>query len=156
MMDTQSTGTFGVYSGNAYVDGARQRGWFVGHFLEHTGDLRATPLIEVKWSVYHAGEKKPLWGFSRTATTLCMLIKGNITIRFPMTEYILSHEGDYVIWPAGIPHRWMITEEALVLTIRWPSTAGDYCEHIQSEMTDQLANVRSLKGAMLPDGSTHP
>jgi hypothetical protein len=128
--DTLSTGTFGVYSGNAYVDGALQRGWFVGHFLEHTDDLRATPLIEVKWSMYHAGEKKPLWGFSRTATTLCMLIKGKITIWFPMTECILSHEGDYVIWPAGIPHRWMITEEALVLTIRWPSAAEDYCEQV--------------------------
>ena len=84
--DTLSTGTFGVYSGNAYVDGSLQRGWFVGHFLEHTDDLCATPLNEVKWSVYHAGEKKPLWGFSRTATTLCMLIKGKITIWFPMTE----------------------------------------------------------------------
>jgi len=115
--DTLSTGTFGVY-------------WFVGHFLEHTDDLRAIPLIEVKWSVYHAGEKKPLWGFSRTATTLCMLIKGKITIWFPMTECILSHEGDYVNWPAGIPHRWMITEEALVLTIRWPSAAEDYCEQV--------------------------
>jgi quercetin dioxygenase-like cupin family protein len=124
--ESQSTGTFQVFSGNAYIDGARHRGWFVGHFLEQIDDLRATPLIEVKWSVYHAGEEKPLWSFSRTATTLCMLIKGNITIWFPMTEYILSHEGDYVIWPAGIPHRWMITEESLVLTIRWPSIAGDY------------------------------
>ena len=126
--DTQSTGTFRVSSGNAYLDGARQRGWFVGHFLEHTADLRATPLIEVKWSVYRAGEKKQLWGVSRTATTMCILIRGNITIWFPMTECILSHEGDYIIWPAGIPHRWTIAEDALVLTIRWPSTAGDYQE----------------------------
>ena len=50
-MDTQSSRTSQVFSGNAYVDGARQRGWFVGHFLEHTDDLRATPLIEVKWGV---------------------------------------------------------------------------------------------------------
>jgi hypothetical protein len=47
-MDTQSSRTYQVLSGNAYVDGAHQRGWFVGHFLEHTDDLRATPLIEVK------------------------------------------------------------------------------------------------------------
>lgn len=132
--DSQSTGTFRVSFGNAYLDGACQRGWFVGHFLEHTNDLRATSLIEVKWRVYHAGEKKQLWGVSRTATTLCMLIKGNITILFPMTECILSREGDYVIWPAGMPHRWTIAEDALVLTIRWPSTTGDYCEQLQIEM----------------------
>jgi hypothetical protein len=132
--DSRSTGTLQVFSGNAYSDGVARRGWFVGHFLEHTGDLRATPLIEVKWSMYHAGEKRQLWGVSQTATTLCLLFKGIITIQFPMTEYTLSHEGDYVIWYAGIPHRWTIAEDALVLTIRWPSTAGDYCEHIQNEM----------------------
>jgi hypothetical protein len=134
--DSQSTGTVRVSFGNAYLDGARQRGWFVGHFLEHTGDLRTTPLIEVKWSVYHAGEKRQLWGVSRTATTLCILIRGGITIWFPMTKYILSHEGDYVIWPAGIPHQWTIAEDALVLTIRWPSTAGDYFEQLLSEITN--------------------
>lgn len=132
-MDTQSSKISQVISGNAYVDGACQRGWFIGHFLETTDDLRTTPLIEVKWSVYHAGEKKLLWGVSRTATTLSVLIKGKIIIRFPMTECILSREGDYVIWPAGIPHRWMITEEALVLTIRWPSAPKDYCEQEQCE-----------------------
>ncbi len=135
--NTQSTKTSLVLSGNAYVDGAPQRGWFIGHFLEDACGLRATPSLEVKWNVYHAGEEKPLWGVSRTATTLCMLIKGKITIWFPMTTCILSDEGDFVIWPAGIPHRWMIEEEALVLTIRWPSAAADYCEQVQSEMTNQ-------------------
>jgi hypothetical protein len=85
-------------------------------------------LIEVKWSVYHAGEKKQLWGANLTATTLCLLIKGKVSIRFPMTECSLAREGDYVIWPAGLPHRGTIAEDALVLTIRWPSTAGDYEE----------------------------
>ena len=142
--DSQSTGTLQVFSGNAYADGARQRGWFVGHFLEQTGDLRATASIEVKWRVYHGGEKKHYWGVSGTATTLCMLIKGNITIWFPMTECVLSHEGDYVIWPAGLPHRWTIAEDALVLTIRWPSIAGDYDEQLQSEITN-------LHGGVLPE-----
>jgi len=134
--DTHSTGTVRLFSGNAYVDGALQRGWFVGHFLEQTAEFRATPLIEVKWSVYHTGDKKQFWGASLTATTLCILIKGNITIWFPLTECTLSREGDYVIWPAGIPHRWTIAEDALVLTIRWPSIAGDYFEQFQSEITN--------------------
>jgi quercetin dioxygenase-like cupin family protein len=60
------------------------------------------------------------------ATTLCVLVKGSVRITFPGEECILSHEGDYVIWPAGMPHRWVVTEDSLVLTMRWPSTPGDY------------------------------
>lgn len=136
--DTQSTRTFLVLSGNAYVDGARQRGWFIGHFLGETCGLRSTPSLEVKWSVHPAGEEKSLWRVSKSTMTLCILIKGKVSNRFPMTECILSHEGDYVIWPAGQPHRWALAEDALVLTIRWPSTLDDHGERVQSEMSDQL------------------
>jgi hypothetical protein len=115
-----------VLSGNASVDGASQRGWFIGHFLESPHDLRSTPLIEVKWSIHHTGEEKSLWGVSKKATTLCVLLKGRISLLFPGAEYFLSREGDYVIWPAGIPHRWTVAEDALVLTIRWPSRPEDY------------------------------
>jgi quercetin dioxygenase-like cupin family protein len=117
-----------VRCGNAYVDGADHRGWFIGHFLEHIHDLRSTHTVEVKWSTHQAGEEKPLWGMNEHATTLCVLVKGKVCIRFPRKECILSHEGDYVIWPAGMPHRWAVTEDALVLTMRWPSTPGDYKE----------------------------
>lgn len=136
--DTQSTRTSLVLSGNAYVDGARQRGWFIGHFLGETCGLRSTPSLEVKWSVHRAGEEKSQWSVSKSATTLCMLIKGKVSIRFPMTECILSHESDYVIWPAGLPHRWAVAEDALVLTIRWPSTPDDHGERVQGELSDQL------------------
>jgi hypothetical protein len=121
----QSARTALVLSGNAYVDGASQRGWFIGHFLESPHGLRSTPLIEVKWSIHHTGEEKSLWGVSKKATTLCALLKGRISLLFPGAEYILSREGDYVIWPAGIPHRWTVAEDALVLTIRWPSRPED-------------------------------
>jgi hypothetical protein len=139
--DPQSTRTALVLSGNAYVDGARQRGWFIGHFLESPYDLRSTPSIEVKWSIHHTGEEKSLWGVSKKATTLCVLLKGRISLLFPGAEYILSREGDYVIWPAGIPHRWTVAEDALVLTIRWPSRPEDYYERTQSEMTMQLESL---------------
>ena len=122
----QSTRTALVLSGNAYVDGARQRGWFIGHFLESSHDLRSTAPIEVKWSIHRTGEEKSLWGVSKKATTLCVLLKGRISLLFPEAEYFLSREGDYVIWPAGLPHRWTVAEDALVLTIRWPSSPEDY------------------------------
>jgi hypothetical protein len=85
-----------------------------------------------------AGEEQLLWGVNETATTLCVLIKGRVSIRFPRIECNLSHEGDYVIWSAGLPHRWAVVEEALVLTVRWPSIPEDYHEQAQGEMTDQL------------------
>jgi quercetin dioxygenase-like cupin family protein len=124
-----------VLCGNAYVDGAGQRGWFIGHFLEHAHDLRSTHAVEVKWSTHQAGEEKRLWSMNEHATTLCMLVKGNVRIRFPSEECILSHEGDYVIWPAGVPHRWMVTEDSLILTMRWPSTSGDCKEIGEAEAT---------------------
>ncbi len=117
-----------VRCGNAYVDGAGHHGWFIGHFLEHVHELRSTHAVEVKWRAYQAREERLLWGVNEHATTLCVLVKGNIRIRFPGEECILSHEGDYVIWPAGMAHRWVVTEDALVLTMRWPSTPGDYKE----------------------------
>ncbi len=115
-----------VRCGNAYVDGAGHHGWFIGHFLEQVHELRSTHAVEVKWSAHQAREEKLLWGVNEHATTLCVLVKGSVRIKFPSEECILSHEGDYVIWPAGMPHRWVVTEDSLVLTIRWPSTPGDY------------------------------
>jgi len=115
-----------VRCGNAYVDGAGHHGWFIGHFLEQVHELRSTHAVEVKWSAHQPGEEKRLWGVNEHATTLCVLVKGSVRITFPGEECILSREGDYVIWPAGMAHRWVVTADSLVLTMRWPSTPGDY------------------------------
>ena len=115
-----------VRCGNAYVDGAGHHGWFIGHFLEQVHELRSTHAVEVKWSAYQAKEERLLWGVNEHATTLCVLVKGSVRITFPGEECILSREGDYVIWPAGMAHRWVVTADSLVLTMRWPSTPGDY------------------------------
>lgn len=110
-----------VVSGNAAVDGATHRGWFIGHFLENACGLRATPAVEVKWGAYSAGEERSSWGTNERATTLCMLFRGRVQFRFPQEDYLLAHEGDYLIWSAGIPHRWKIIEDSWILTVRWPS-----------------------------------
>ena len=110
-----------VLSGNASVDGASHRGWFVGHFLADTYGLRATRLVEVKWGACSAGEERPSWSMSEQATTLCILLKGRVQFSFPREAHLLAHEGDYLLWPAGIPHHWKALEESCVLTVRWPS-----------------------------------
>ncbi len=118
-----------VLSGNASVDGASHRGWFIGHFLAHTCGLRATPAVEVKWGAYSAGEERSSWGMSEQATTLCLLCKGRVQISFPRQAHLLAREGDYLIWSAGLSHHWKVLEESCVLTVRWPSIPEAYTEH---------------------------
>lgn len=59
------------------------------------------------------------------ATTLCILLKGRFRLQFPEQEFLLSGEGDYVLWPPGVPHCWSVEFDSTVLTIRWPSKAED-------------------------------
>ncbi len=127
--DTLGNEARSVVSGNAAVDGATYRGWFLGHFLENACGLRATSAVEVKWGAYSAGEERSSWGMSEQATTLCILCKGRVQISFPQEAHLLSREGDYLIWSAGLPHHWQVLEESCVLTIRWPSIPEAYTEH---------------------------
>jgi hypothetical protein len=115
-----------VRCGNALTDGARHRGWFIGRFLEIPHDLRSSHAIEVKWSTHLAGTQKQCWGVSEEATTLCVLIKGQVSLQFPGRECTLSQEGDYAIWSAGVLHRWVVVQESLILTVRWPSMPEAY------------------------------
>jgi hypothetical protein len=121
-------GARSVLSGNVNLDGASHRGWFIGHFLENTCGLRATSAVEVKWGVYSAGEERPSWGLSEQATTLCILVRGRVQMIFPRKAYLLSQEGDYLIWTPGIPHQWQVLEETCILTVRWPSLPEAYKE----------------------------
>ena len=115
-----------ILCGNAFADDAPHHGWFIGRFLNIPHDLRSSNEIEVKWSTHHAGTQKRFWGMSEEATTLCVLIKGQVSIEFPGKKCTLSQEGDYAIWSAGVPHRWVVVQESLVLTVRWPSVPVAY------------------------------
>jgi quercetin dioxygenase-like cupin family protein len=62
------------------------------------------------------------------ATTLSILVRGRFRYAFPGREILLRREGDYVMWPAGVPHAWTAEEDSIVLTVRWPSKPGDTIE----------------------------
>jgi hypothetical protein len=119
-----------IRCGNALADGAHHQGWFIGRFLEIPHDLRSCHAVEVKWSAHRAGTQKPFWGVSGEATTLCVLIKGQLSLQFPGGECLLSQEGDYALWSAGVPHRWAVVQESLVLTVRWPSVPEAHRTHL--------------------------
>lgn len=116
--------TPGVVSGNAALDDLRD-GWFVGHFMPGPGDPRATADVEVKWAVYRGGERRDGWGRNRAATTLAVLVSGRFRLWFPGREVLLAAPGDYALWQPGVPHDWRAEGPAVVLSVRWPSLAGD-------------------------------
>lgn len=95
--------------------------WFIGSFIEPTDSLRSTTALEVKWGNHKAGEKREDWSIVNESTTLSLLIRGKITIVLPDEKATLSSEGDYIIIAPGLKHKWVIEEDALVITVRWPS-----------------------------------
>ncbi len=114
-----------VVFGNASVEGANRWGWFLGHFITPTDDPRSTPLLEVKWGVHKAGDGRTQWARNVEATTLSILINGRFRLQFPEQEFVLSREGDYVLWSPGVPHYWSAEEDSTVVTVRWPSRPED-------------------------------
>ncbi len=113
-----------IVSGNAFEDGARYRGWLVGHFVREGGPRR-TGEVEVKVTTHHRGEAQARPAINRTASTLVVLIHGRLRIRFPSREVLLRREGDYALWSAGEAHTWLVEADSRVMSVRWPSRAGD-------------------------------
>lgn len=114
-----------IVSGNAFTDGAPYRGWFVGHFVRG-GSLRRTRDVEVKVTSLRRGEARADPAINRTASTLVVLLHGRLRVRFPRREVLLRREGDYVLWSAGEAHVCMVEADSRVISIRWPSRAGDH------------------------------
>lgn len=117
-----------VIFGNAHLEGANRSGWFLGHFITPIDDPRSTSILEVKWAVYKAGESRSQWAINLEATTLSILIRGQFRLQFPEEDFLLSSQGDYVFWFAGVPHCWSAESDSTILTIRWPSQSGDSVE----------------------------
>jgi hypothetical protein len=116
-----------IASGNAADHGQTGGGWFVGHFIDPAFGLRHSADVEVKWGVHRAGETKSAYGANDTAKTLSILVSGRFLLEFPDTgETVrLERPGDYALWPPGCWHRWTVLEDAVILTVRWPSRPDD-------------------------------
>lgn len=114
-----------IVTGNANQEAVRYRGWLIGHFITPAADPRATTAVEVKWGVHKAGEMKYTWAKSVEATTLSMLIRGRFRLSFPNHDFVLSQEGDYLVWSPDVFHKWQAEQDSVILTVRWPSWPGD-------------------------------
>ena len=113
--------TLDIQTGNAELDSVDTRGWFVGSFIEEKFGLRHTEDIELKWGVLKAGDARDEWVTGETRTTIGILISGKFTMEFREQLLTFDKPGDYVMWGPGTDHKWHSPEDAVWLTIRWPS-----------------------------------
>ncbi len=112
------------YTGNAAIDGAPNRGWILGHFIDpETGGVLSSDAVEVKWGVHPAGETRPEWTVGDHRTTLLILIEGRWRLDLSVRTVILEKPGDYAVWGPGIDHSWHAEEDSVMLTVRWPSSS---------------------------------
>lgn len=115
--------TENVYTGNARLDAAGDRGWLLGHF-KPVGDVRHSDDVEIKWGVHLEGERRARWTAGEKRTALLVLISGRFRVELPGRSVLLSEQGDYVVWGQGVDHSWYAEEESVVITVRWPSIPG--------------------------------
>jgi hypothetical protein len=115
----------GFYFGNAITDQIRGSGWFVGQFVSSEAGLRHQTDVEVKWGIHPDGEKRPQAWASGHATTISVLIRGNLRVTFHSgdTPQLVSmeKEGDYIIFAPDTVHSWEAIGDTVVLSVRFPS-----------------------------------
>jgi mannose-6-phosphate isomerase-like protein (cupin superfamily) len=111
------------HAGNAAKDGAKYRGWIVGHFIDsEEGPERSTKDLEVKWGVHPSGEARTDWTVGERRSTLLLLVEGRFKLDLSTGDSVtLDRQGDYVTWGPGTEHRWQAEEDSVVVTVRWPS-----------------------------------
>lgn len=108
-----------IQSGNAEIDSAETRGWFIGNFLDEECGLGYTTGLEIKWGNHVAGESRKEWATDETRTTLGLLISGEFEMEFRGRKVKLSNPGDYVMWGSGVDHKWQALNNCTFLTVRW-------------------------------------
>ncbi len=108
-----------IQTGNAAVN--NENGWFIGGSLSESLGIRQTMDVELKWSTHKTGEEHPKWVTSEVRTTVAILISGKYEVKFRNKSVILGEQGDYVMWSKGSDHRGKALDNAIILTVRWPS-----------------------------------
>jgi hypothetical protein len=133
------------YSGNAIDEG--RGGWFVGQFVSEELGLRHQRALEVKWGIHPKGECRRAFAHYRSATTISILVSGIfitwIKLRDELREITLSKPGDYIAFAPGVGHSWEAREDCVVISVRFPSLAGDQVETSSAEIEEQTPPVRA-------------
>jgi quercetin dioxygenase-like cupin family protein len=112
------------HSGNAEEDGRDQRGWILGHFIDPAEGVRSSKDVEIKWGIHPVGDKRAEWTADDQRTTLVFHVSGKFRIDLTEGSFTLERKGDYLVWGPGIDHSWEAVTEAVVVTVRWPSSVS--------------------------------
>jgi hypothetical protein len=112
------------HSGTAEGDGREYRGWILGHFIDPAEGVRSTKDVEIKWGVHPAGDKRVQWTTDDQRTTLVFRVSGKFRIDLTEGSFTLEREGDYLVWGPRIDHAWEAITDAVVVTVRWPSSVS--------------------------------
>jgi hypothetical protein len=119
-----------VTFGNAARDGAKNRQWFIGPFLDEPAGGRRTGHLEVKWASHPRGQRRESWAPAGGMTSVSILIRGRFRIDFrdqadppQLRSVLLEAEGDYALWTPEIEHTWEAEEDSVVATVRWREPA---------------------------------
>lgn len=117
--------------GNAIRDGAANRQWFLGPFLDDPAGLRKTNHLEVKWGVHPRGAARADWAPAGSTLTLSVLVRGRFQLEFrrpgavvETRRVVLADEGDYALWSPEVEHSWLALDDSVVLTVRWPDAVA--------------------------------
>jgi hypothetical protein len=51
-----------------------------------------------------------------------LLVQGSFRIDLTETSVTLDKQGDYAAWGPGIDYSWEAITDAVVITVRWPSS----------------------------------
>ena len=131
-----------VEFGNAGDLFTNESGWFVG-FSEWTRtgaadrtELRFMPkeqtlrMLSVKWMFHPAGDDRGATKPPSEGRTLSILVSDQGSFRIHFSErhdfpaertsgFRLERHGDFVVWGAGVHHRWFVDSNCTILTVRW-------------------------------------
>jgi len=116
-----------ILKGNLSQEAVKHRGWILGHFMEEGSPFK-TGNVGIKWGNHKKGDHKEIVAKNSLSHSLGILIRGKFTFVFQDQTISLDQEGDYVYYPSGTAHSWIVDEDCLILTIRWPSVPNDQIE----------------------------
>lgn len=71
-----------------------------------------------------AGDKRADWTADDQRTTLVFHVSGKFRIDLTEGSSTLERPGDYLVWGPGIDHSWEALADAVVVTVRWPSSVS--------------------------------
>jgi len=129
-MSTRTRIKDGFLISNAIAD--QKRGWFVGQFVPEELGLRHQTDVEVKWGIHPLGEERPAWVHYKKSTTISVILEGQFLLHVSkdgiIEDHVLKTPGDYVIMAPGVRHSWKAITACVLLSVRFPSVAGDQFE----------------------------